>query len=300
MSNESNNLALHFKYFAFIALMLIIAVATDRWSDKPNFTVYLSNAATLTSLLLGVVAIFYSFISNDSMSRSLGSITTVSTDVRDTRDQIEQFVELTKSATEAGSKNTEAVREASAGLSGSLSDLEKTLTSISSQNEALQSLISNLPSRIDQLETRVGDVAKALGEKPPALQMQAAQTNITDKAIEQFLARATLSQNLLTYAVVLAANKKQNLSIPDFCKAVDFDLPSTFTGFLGCMHAMQICTRKVVEGNERVFVVSSVHPALASKTKDYFTEYVSSTYSDRPADKETWMKRLENVEALYL
>ena len=300
MNTESNNLALHFKYFAFIATMVIIAVATDRWSAKPDFTTYLSNAATLTSLLLGVVAIFYSFISNDSMSRSLGSISTVSADVRNTSDQIEQFVELTKAATEVSSRNNESVRDASTNLSGALSALNSTLASISTQNEALQSLIASLPSRIVQLETKVGDVAKALGEKPTQPQATASPADITEKAIDKFLSRASLSQNLLMYAVVLAANHKQPLSIPEFCKAVDFEWPSTFTGFLGCMHAMQICTRKAVEGKEKVFTISNVHPALVSKTKDYFKEYVSSTYSHRPDDHKNWMTKLEKLDSLYL
>lgn len=300
MNTESNNLALHFKYFAFIAFMVIIAVATDRWSAKPNFTTYLSNAATLTSLLLGVVAIFYSFISNDSMSRSLGSISTVSADVRNTSDQIEQFVELTKAATEVSSRNNESVREASTNLTGSLSALDSTLASISTQNEALRSLIASLPSRIDQLETKVGDVAKALGEKPIQPQATASPADITEKAIDEFLSRASLSQNLLTYAVVLASDQKQPLSIPEFCKAVDFEWPSTFNGFLGCMHAMKVCTRKVVEGKEKTFTISDVHPVLTSKTKSYFTEYVSSTYADRPDDLKNWMTKLERVDSLYL
>lgn len=300
MNTESNNIVLHFRYFAFMAVMLIIAIATDHWSDKPNFTTYLSNAATLTSLLLGVVAIFYSFISNDSISRNLGSIRTVSTDVRDTRDQIKQFVKSTEESIQIGYKNTESVREASANLSGSLSDLNITLSSISTQNEALQSIISNLPTRIEQLETKVGDFAKVLEEKPNQTQTIESQIDITQKSIDRFLDRSSLSQNLLTYALVLAANKNKPFSIPELCETIDLNLPSTFNGFLSCMHAMQLCTRKPVKDKEKVFIISNIHPALSSKTNGYFRDYVNRTYSDRPTDLEAWMTKLEKVESLYL
>lgn len=76
--------------------MVIIAIATEKWSSKGEFTTYLSNAATMTSLFLGVVAIFYSFVSNDSMSRSLGSITTITSEVGAVRDEINNFVGITK------------------------------------------------------------------------------------------------------------------------------------------------------------------------------------------------------------
>jgi hypothetical protein len=127
MNENCDKLALHFKYFIFMLFAVIIAIATERWSSNKEFTTYLSNAATMTSLLLGVVAIFYSFVSNDGMSRSLGSITTVSSEVREARQKIEQFVRLTEEATQAGSRTTALVHDASAKLSGSLVSFEDTL-----------------------------------------------------------------------------------------------------------------------------------------------------------------------------
>ena len=61
MEQSCEKLSLHFKYCGFIAVMVVVAIATERWSTSKDFTTYLSNAATMTSLLLGVVAIFYSF-----------------------------------------------------------------------------------------------------------------------------------------------------------------------------------------------------------------------------------------------
>ncbi|MDZ4057086.1 MAG: hypothetical protein U1D69_08985, partial [Polynucleobacter sp.] len=64
MSTEVDRISLHFKYCVLILGMIIIAVATDRWTARQDFTTLLSNAATMTSLVLALVAIFYSFISN--------------------------------------------------------------------------------------------------------------------------------------------------------------------------------------------------------------------------------------------
>lgn len=297
MNESCDKLGLHFKYFAFIAFAVIIAVATERWSSSKEFTTYLSNAATMTSLLLGVVAIFYSFVSNDGMSRSLGSITTVTSEVREARQKIEQFVRLTEDATQVGAKSTALVNDASAKLSGSLVSFEETLRALSEQNETLRSLVSNLPTRIEQLETRVGDVAKALGEKPQQPAPAAASTEVPTIVVNTFLDRSTLGQNLFTYACVLAVEKRRRLSIPAFCTASELKIPSTLVGFLTCMHATQLCFRRPVDGEERTFSIASIHPQLVSRAKTYFVEYVAEHYSDD--EQETWMRRLAAVEALF-
>ena len=298
MKSEQNNLAIHFKYFAFIAFIVIIAIATDRWSERQNFTMYLSNAATMTSLLLGVVAIFYSFISNDSMSRSLGSITTVSSDVREAKQQIEYFLNLTKTATDESSKNTALVSDASKNLSTSLTDLDDTLRAISGQNEALKELVSSLPTQIEQLESKVEDVAKAIGEKPQQ-QVETKPDDVSKQAIEQFLARATLNENLLTYSCVLSASKNIHLSLIAFSSAVNFNAPNAFKGFLNCMNAMQLCSRRTVRGQEKTFKISNVHPGLLDKAKPYFVSYIDDNYMDKPDEKAAWMTKLRNVEALF-
>jgi len=69
MDDKYEKIKIHFFYCILILVIAIIAIATDRWTAQKDFTAYLSNAATMTSLLLGLVAIFYSFISNDGLSK---------------------------------------------------------------------------------------------------------------------------------------------------------------------------------------------------------------------------------------
>lgn len=298
---NDSTLALHFKYCAAIALLVIIAIATERWSANPQFTVYLSNAATMTSLLLGVIAIFYSFVSNDSLSRSLGSINTISSEVQGARQQIGSFVELSKESANASTQNAASLKIASLGITSSLASLDETLQAISGQNDAMRELLAALPSRIDQLESKVGDFAKSLGEKPPQAQptSSSGSTDISARAIEHFLARASLSQNLLTYACVLAAQSRKPLSIESFCKAIALNAPSNFNGFIGCMNSIELIDKGAVPGQEKVYSVSEVHPELASQTKEYVGRYIDRAYSNKPMERLAWQGKLGAVEALF-
>lgn len=298
--NTDERIILHFKYCVLILVMIIIAVATDRWTAQKDFTVYLSNAATMTSLVLGLVAIFYSFISNDSLSKSLGSISTVSSEVKASREEISNFVMLTKQSTEAGVANASLLKSASEGVGASLSALEGTLHAISEQNQTLQALVCNLPARIDQLESKVVDVAKSLGEKPTPPQSAASSAEIPTRVVERFLGRPSLSYNLLTLALVLSAQTKKTVSIDAICKAISLDQPNTMNGFMMAMNAAQLLARTAVEGQLRTFRVTSIHPDLTSKTRQYIVDYVERAFAEKPMEKAVWLQKLANIEALFL
>jgi hypothetical protein len=298
MDGKYETLALHFKYCVLIAVMFLVFLATERWSTSKEFTTYLSNAATMTSLLLGVVAIFYSFISNDGMSRSLGSISTVANEVREVRNDIQNFAAQTKVSTETAANNNTLVQAASVELSGTMASLTETLGAISSQNDTLKELVASLPSRIDQLETKFGDVAKAIVEKPLQLQAPISSTDLPAKAIDRFLARATFQQHLLALACVLAAQNKKPLDIPALCRAIEWNGPNVFQGFLGCMHAVQLCSRVAIEGGDKTYTIQSVHPELQKNAKTSFLKYVDSSFAEKPDDKAKWLGRLGAVEAM--
>lgn len=299
--NDKDILAIHFKYCMFIAVMIVIAVATERWSSSKDFTTYLSNAATMTSLFLGVIAILYSFVSNDSMARSLGSITTVTDQVREVRGQIAEYVRLTADSTQAVQSSGSEIRDASGAISDSLGSLDETLKELSSQNQELRTLLGSLPTRFEQLETKVGDFAKAVGEKPAPAQAPAPITaaDIAPQIVTKFFARASLYQNLLTHACVLSYQTKSALSIPDLCNAVEFDGPNGFQGFLNCMNAVQLCWRKTVEGRDKTYLITFAHPELITQSKSYYQRYIDETYSDKPEERAKWLDKLKRVEDLF-
>jgi hypothetical protein len=298
MDPNKETLALHFKYCAVIAVMCFVFLATERWSDSKDFTTFLSNAATMTSLLLGVVAIFYSFISNDGMSRSLGSISTVTNEVREVRADIQMFVEQTKASTETATANNALVKGASVELSATMSSLTETLEAISLQNDTLKDLVTSLPNRIDQLENKFGDVAKAIGEKSQQLQVPISTSDIPTKAVERFLARATFQHNLLIIACVLSAKSGKQLDLAALCKSIEWNAPNNFQGFIACMHSVQLCHRTLVPEKDKLYTISSIHPELQELARSSYIYYVDTNFAAKPDDKAKWMGKLAAVEAL--
>jgi hypothetical protein len=298
VNSDHEKYIVHSRYRLLICILIIIAVITEKWSSSQGFTTYLSNAATLTSLMLGVVAIFYSFISNESMSRSLGSITTITSEVQAVRDEIKDFSHATQAATESVSANNLLVKGASDTLTSTMETLRSTLTDLALQNEALRDLVVNVPDKLDKLDAKVVDLVGQGGEKAQAPQALSPM-DLSANAVRQFLNRAALVQNLIAIACVLAYEKKKNLVVADLCEAVQWEFRSACVGFISCMHAVQLCERKAVSGSSRTYKILGIHPELKIQAKQYFVNYISDNFEVDSKDFKSWSMWLANVENLF-
>ncbi|MDE2294410.1 MAG: hypothetical protein KGL36_03015 [Gammaproteobacteria bacterium] len=300
MTTETEKLRIHFIYSVAILLSLLILVATDRWTNEPNFTAYLTNAATMTSLVLALVAIIYSFIANDGLSKSLGNISIVSEDVKQSKEQISKYLDLTTSSAELARDNANAMHAFSSDVNSTLQALDTALKAVASRTDALSGAITAIPTRLDQLENNVMVAAKLFGEKAQVPPRTGALEGIGTEAAQQFLEVSSLTANLLSYACVLANKTSKILSIEAFCEAADSNIPQWFSGYLTCMHAADLITvDRIKNARYREFTVTMVHPVLEQRAKSYFVDYVKRTFRDQKDQSDTWLARLTKVEHLF-
>ncbi|PJZ43778.1 hypothetical protein [Leptospira brenneri] len=75
------NLPLHFIYVSGILITIIIILLTLKWSVDSNTVNYISFGATLTSLFLGLIAIFYSIVANNNLSESFTKLSDTSSNL---------------------------------------------------------------------------------------------------------------------------------------------------------------------------------------------------------------------------
>jgi len=292
-------LKLHFFYCTLILALVIIAIATDRWTLQPKFTEFLSNAATMTSLVLGLVAIFYSFIANDSLSKSLGSIGAVSQEVHVAREEISKQVTLGAETTKSAERSTQLIERASSNIEQNLASLSQTLLSIQQHTTSLHGSLGNLPGRIDELETRLMDATTGLGTKIAVPPSPTAETDVDVALLKRFLQRSSLSCDLLAYACMLAYKTQKNLSIKDFCDATNIALPNYMHGFLDCMDSLEVVEIIRDKNETLVFKIINAHQILG-ESKEYFTSYIERRLKDKPEQFERWNNALEQVEKLFL
>lgn len=231
--------SLHYRYVIFMLLAATVFLMTDRWTGKGDFTQYLSNAATMTSLLLGVIAIFYSFISNSTMSSSLGSISEVSKDVREVGDQIAEYHENSASLMTAGQKSTAAMENFSKHIGSNLTEFHALLKDMDTKNIAMRDMMASMPTKIDQLEEKFNQVSSLMQKQKP---VSTTTSNGSDWNLKRFTKRSSPAENLMTYACILHAEAEKLFDLEKVIKVLNLSKISDMNHFIRCLDSVGYIT----------------------------------------------------------
>ncbi len=177
---------LHFRYIVGILIGLLILVATFRWSDLKDFTIYLSNIATFTSLALALVAIIISVVAGNAVSRDIGTVSQVTTEVRQSVIQVSGLLssasqvseDARRSNAELGTLINDLRREFAAssiqasndarnsnaelgGLIGNLRDefavIRSTSETLAATTQSIGADVATIPGKIEKLEIKIAE-----------------------------------------------------------------------------------------------------------------------------------------------
>jgi hypothetical protein len=305
MEEKFNKLKIHFFYCVLILVLTIVLIATDRWTAQKDFTTYLSNSATMTSLVLGLVAIFYSFISNDGLSKSLTNISVVAEEVKQSKEEISEYLNLTKNSTDTARISADSIESASQKVTSTLEGLQHALDAVRSETVALNASVVALPIRIGQLESKVGEAVKIFGQQQEAMadgDIDGAATAIIDdafrrKAAEIYMLRSATVFDFLIYACVIAHEKKQNLNLIKFSEAIQTSLKDSFFGYLMSLGAIGVVGFEYLKVD--TFKITSINKLLVDEIKKYLTKHVNSLGDDRLEDKTRYLGNFGRIEAMW-
>ncbi len=286
----NSSIKIHFWYVAGILIGLLILVMTDRWTDKANFTVFLSNAATLTSLVLGVVAIFYSIMANADLSKSLGNISRVSEEVVATRSAMGDFIRESQSLVASGKSNAEALQAASSTVGKDIGHLEEVLETLRTESQQLRESVVPIPTRIDELAAKISGVMPQPAPVYPAKEQPSVTSNI-DK--ESLLRRTSLVGIAALYGLALAHRRKQPFDCMAISEKVGFEA-SYLHGFAVALHSLGALHIKPVDGKPRSFEITKVAPAIVEFDIDEARSFIEGKKID---SKELWLQHLDTMTA---
>lgn len=302
MNEQCGSIKIHFTYVTIILITTIIFIGTDRWTDKENFTEFLTNAATMVSLVLGLVAIFYSFISNDGLSKGLGNIKLVADEVGRSREQMTLFTVQAEKLAHAGIENNTQLSIASENVKRNLEELTQALDAITNRTADLHESVINIPNRFDKLEILLDDNSKVRKQElkeAVSTTPTSSVNNWNSTETQRFFERASLSMNLVTLACALANQKNKELNLHDLMVALEANLMSFTTGFIASMHACGVIQRHTVKNKEKTYKIVTISPLVASTIKTYFLNYIKETYAGDEDEQIRWQRRLAAVEQLF-
>ncbi len=294
---DLEKLKLHFVYIVSILVFVLIVVATGFWTDKENFTEFLANAATMISVVLGLVAIFYSFISNASLSKSLGNIMLVSDGIQKSNSQVNQFISQAEQLNRANSTNVERMHNASENINDNLTSLNATLLDLNQKSITLQEIVTGIPNRLDMLENKVLESTKDL--KATNTQSNTPLENLwNEKQMKRYFDRSGLGSNLIMYACQLAFKSKKPLDLNVVSTLLPSSTPTFLSGFLNASFALGLINRKLTSA--RVYEINELDSQLNQfNVLAYLNNFFEKSKQYSKVEKENWLESAEKIRKYF-
>ena len=267
-------------YWAVIGGLVLIAIfdVTTKLGNKPDVIQYIGFAGTITSLVLGVIAIFYSIISNTRSSENIGEL---------------------KGATKEISDGAKIVSSVADRINNSLHSIEEISQNINKKFDDLPGHIDKVDSSVKELkELYETNIQKSVSKEND---IELNKENISEEFVLNFIERSSFSGLQFLYAAVLAKKKGIKVDIiklNEVTKVVE-DWPyQYFHGYLvGCFCADIVITDNANEGIG-VFKIVRINNIVEREIETAIRDRAEKVDSKAIYDTG-WAKAIAAIEALY-
>lgn len=286
---------IHFSYVIGILVGLLVLVSTDRWTGQQNFTEFLTNAATMTSLVLGLVAIFYSFISNDGLSKSLGNISKVSEDITATRQSLAGVMDKSTELVEGSRASAAELRDISRSLDTRIGSLRDTMAEFKAQNETMNESLGIIPQRFDQLEAKMSEASSTpVKQSPPSSDNLRESSKLADKSFQQL----SVAGAFAVYGAVLSHRMNKALHINEYQAATAISSATYMHGVLMTLSAVNLLNSSPVKGELRTLNIIDVNPSYTSLDTKKMQQFIEGK-DQSDAIKSVWLSKIPLAEKFF-
>jgi len=235
-----NNERIHFGYVVSFLLLIIICLVTVKWGAIEELTNYITFALTITSLVLALLAIVYSFFSNSSMTRNISNL---------------------DSASKKISSNSELLNSAADKLEKTIGDIPVTLKNIESKTEITHKAFEEFTKK----EISIPKIS-AKDKK-----------RIDDKSLgEMVVKNGSISSWGMLLALKLAHEKNKSFNLEHFAETVDLSSEPYLRGFLVGISALGLYQYDTFESPEDVWnwKITALNQKIIDTIEDKIAEIV--------------------------
>lgn len=272
-----DHLKIHFFYVVIILIGIVILLATRHWTNLKGFTDYLSVAATITSLVLGILAIIYSFVSSNSTNNSLGLVESSANDIKTIGGELREIVSGGQDLQSKAERRNEE-------LHSLIGDLRIAVEAVSSKTQEIAGAVETLPTQFGALRDEVRKRTQAEPNQQPKEDLRSIWTAEKKRA---FLSNSSLLGIVAIKAVVEAAAQKKYCNLRTL-----FDTSQTKSfeyayGFLVSTSAAGIFKYEYPEGKTMVNGTARMKDLSDDLNKLVAAEWLKRSSSTDPSKKRT-------------
>lgn len=261
MSNNSDNNMknnnLHYRYVIFILVLALISTFSYYFYGNEDLVKTISFAGTLASIILSVLAIFITVLSNDSLSSMIHKIRDLYEVIKDIPDSI-----------------------------------KKSIISLGETTRQLQNNIEVMNGLLPELKTQLCNVDEHIRESNEVLRSFASQQNLSSEKVikedvtsinleayfKQFLEGSSFVGLCLLYLLFTASKSNKMVSLAEYCEKVDLNstLQYDFGFYIACRAAGLLFAR--LDGDDK-YIISDIIFTDKMKKEDIVTAMKQSAAS---------------------
>lgn len=225
---------LHLKYWIFILILVIVGLFSYYYSGDTNLAGMIAFAASIASIILSILAIFITLLSNNSIGGMLHK-------VRDLYDAVTPMPNtLDKSVSE--------LKETTTNLSSVNLDIKKSLSDLEDHLQGLDEHLAKSDKKIDEIH-RLTSANSKDGESPE---------QPSASLVEQYLNTMSFNGILILYSFLLykEKHKKSVFSLDAFTKYLSGADPSYMLGILVASASANIIGYSNVNENNNMEIIN--------------------------------------------
>lgn len=253
---------LHLIYFIIILVLVIIAIFSYYYSGDSNLASLIAFAATIASIILSVLAIFMTILSNNSIGGMLHK-------VRDLHDTVTAIPNVLK-------ESAEDLKDTTAELKSVNTDVNKAILSLGGKLEGLESHLAQNDNKLDNLLNTISSNKTDNSHK---------SEYPSEALIEQYLNALSLNGIFLLYGFFLYQEKRKTgiFSLVSFAKVIFGADPAYLHGILVASGSASILFYNTIENTNNMDIKNlSISPYIKKeaifKRIDVICADISSKY----------------------
>lgn len=197
--SETNTIKIHFRYVVLILVAIIIVILSCRLSDNQSFVDIVSFAGTLTSIILSVLAIFVTVLSNDSLSNLMERIRGLTDSINPLKIKVDESSEKMKNTIDELNKTNQELKDSSHSI-----------------NIVIQNLEKNICDQVKCIENKMDKLLSPSSDSTSTHHyMETCELNVN-----YFVESTSFFGLQVLYCCALIEKSKKNLYLSDFCSKI--------------------------------------------------------------------------------
>lgn len=288
-NEKKSNLEIHFFYVTLILTAMIILLATAKWTEIPKFTDYLGAAATITSLVLGLLAIIYAYISNDSLSQATGVVSEAANEAQNATTKISSLLDTVEKIGIDTALNKQQLSGVIDELKSQMCVLANTTEALDGHSKAISTILPDIPKELDRIGKRLDDFAQL--NSPSRSAQVALDDQQRSAVIGLVLEEASGSGLLLLYSVWFA--KSKNLRFPLRKFSTSFSSADYMLGYFIAIKSLGLIQAKPIKDRQNGYQIESCPDEFESARELFLAKAEKIKHE---GIKKDWIEAIADAE----